>query len=484
MKLFQTPALRNLRINPALLEKPQTLPFDMSAAKKEQIVSLLLWGLSASQPDFLALDYEDIKSAAGKRHVDRIKGVKVDKRTVLSVSIRSEKELREVLKLGRRIPSLMMVINILDPGVRASRRWLFQLKNVVADAIRKTIYEDKRVDEKLLDGRPFDFCLKNFEDPIDVMEFLDLTISFRLEKKEMGAAIDEALLTMVSAKLSVLKPNQQKILLSLIFADSIPDIQKMTALSEEEIGRTIDELQITGMARQRGEKTVLPLYLYNLKKPGLLFGLIERMKGKRDTERFDEIEEFYFRIAKERKPKEMIERPAAIAETMSVVSYPLPEMEDLDAFVLALKAPFMEDVSKEIEHADRLIELSNAVLCETIEEKIRGIALCVRALAYMKQGYVEESRRDIDDASKANQELSALSAPFYLGYGSIYRERANYDDAIECYDTARKLAEESGETLWIARALVGTAEVHSALAHYNEAETLCREGKKRGCASS
>ena len=51
-------------------------------------------------------------------------------------------------------------------------------------------------------------------------------------------------------------------------------------------------------------------------------------------------------------------------------------MEELDAFVLALKAPFMKDVSKEIEHADRLIELSNAVLFETIEERIRGIALC------------------------------------------------------------------------------------------------------------
>ena len=185
MKIFQTPVLRNFQINPSLLEKPQTLPFDMSATKKERILSLLLWGLNASQPDFLALDYEEIKSTAGKRHIDRIKGVKVDKRTVLSVSIRSEKELRDVLKFGRRIPSLMMVINILDPEVRASRKWLFQLKNEAADAIKKTIYEDKKIDEKLLDGRPFDFCLKNFEDPIDVIEFLDLTISVRLENKEM-----------------------------------------------------------------------------------------------------------------------------------------------------------------------------------------------------------------------------------------------------------------------------------------------------------
>ncbi len=454
------------------------MPFDMSATKKEKILSLLLWGLNASQPDFLALDYEEIKSTAGNRHVDSINGVKVDKRTVLSVSIRSEEELRDVLKFGRRIPSLMMVINILDPGVSASRRWLFQLKNEASDAIRKTIYEDKRIDEKLLDGRPFDFCLKNFEDPIDVIEFLDLTISVRLQNKEMADAIDKAFIKIVRNKISALKPNHLKVLISRIFADDIPDIEKMTSLSEEEIGDAIKELQIAGMVHRRGGTTDLPLYLKYLKKPGLLVGVIEQMKGKIDKEGFDEIEDFYFKIAKELKPKDMIERPVAVPESISVVSYPFLEIEELDKFVLALKAPFIEEVSKKIENPNRMIEISNEVLFETIEERIRGIALCVRALAYMKKGNLEESRRDIDDASKVNQEISKFSARFYLSYGDLYRERANYEDAIECYDTARKLADKSGEKLWIALAMIGIAEVHTELANYEAAEKLCREGLK------
>ena len=478
MKIFQTPVLRNFQINPSLLEKPRTLPFDMSATKKERILSLLLWGLNTFQPDFLALDYEEIKSTTGKRHVDRIKGVKVDKSTVLSVSIRSEKELRDVLKFGRRIPSLIMVINILDPGVQASRKWLFQLKNEAADAIRKTIYEDKRIDEKLLDGRPFDFCLKNFEDPIDVIEFLDLTISGRLENREMDEAIDEAFITIVRNKIAILKPNQLKVLLSFIFAVVIPDIEKMTSLSKEEIGDAIKELQIAGMVHRRGETTDLPLYLKYLKKPGLLVAVIEQMKGKIDKEGFDEIEDFFFKIAKELKLKDMFERPVPVPESISVVSYPFPEIEELDRFVLALKAPFIENVSKVIENPDRMIEISNEVLFETIEERIRGFALCVRALAYIKKGYLEESRRDIDDASKANQEVSNSSARFYLSYGDLYRERANYEDAIECYDTARKLADKSGEKLWIALAILGIAEVHLEQANYEEAEKLCREGLK------
>jgi len=478
MKIFQTPVLRNFQINPSLLEKPQTLPFDISVTKKERILSLLLWGLNAYQPDFLALDYEEIKSTAGKRHVDRIKGVKVDKRTVLSISVRSDKELRDVLKIGRRIPSLMLVINILNPGVQASRRWLFQLKNEVADAIRKTIYEDKRIDEKLLDGRPFNFCLKNFEDPIDVIEFLDLTISVRLQNKEMEEAIDEAFITMVSDKIAILKPNQLKVLLSFIFADKVPDIQKLTSLSEEEIGDATKELQIEGMVHRYGETTDLPLYLKNLKKPGLLVGVIEQMNGKIEKERFDEIKDFYFVIAKELKPKDMIERPVVGTESINEVSYPFPEIEELDRFVLALKAPFIEEVAKEIENPDRMIEISNEVLFETIEERIRGIALCVRALAYMKKGNLEESRSDIDDASKVNQEISKFSARFYLSYGVLYRERGNYEDAIECYDTARKLAEKLGEKLWIALAMIGIAEVHTERANYEEAEKLCREGLK------
>jgi hypothetical protein len=52
----------------------------MPADKKEKIVSLLLWGLNAYQPVFFALDYDEVKRAAEKIHVNRIKGVKVDEK--------------------------------------------------------------------------------------------------------------------------------------------------------------------------------------------------------------------------------------------------------------------------------------------------------------------------------------------------------------------------------------------------------------------
>jgi len=477
MKLFQTPQIENFQINPANLEKPQTLPFDMPADKKEKILSLLLWGLNAYQPAFLALDYDEVKSAAEKRHVDRIKGVKVDKKTILCVSVRSEDELREVLKLGRRIPLLMMVIDIVNPEIPASRKWIFQLKNEAVEAIRRTIYEDKRIAENLLDDFPFDFCLKNFEDPIDAIEFLDLAISARLEKKTAEEALDEALITMVSDRISLLNLNQIKTLLSLIVRNTISDIEQLTALSENEIDKAINELRIKGLVHRRNKKLFLPRYLTLLRKPGLLALLIIRLE-KKVKEGFEEIDELYSKIAKELEPKEVIERPVAISEAVRVVSYPSPELEELDTLVLSLKAPFMEEVSKEIESPDRMIEISNEVLFGTIEERIRGIALCVRALAYIKKGYLEESRRDIDDASKANPEVSRIAAPFYLSYGSINRERANYEEAIECYDTALKLADESGEQLWIAQAMIGIAEVHFDLGKYKEAEKLSEEGLK------
>ena len=479
MKVFQVPMLRSFQINPAFLEKPQTLPFDMPTDKKEKILSLLLWGLNAHQPDFLALDHEAIGSVSGKRHVDRIKGIKVDKRTLLSVSVRSEKELREVLESERQIPSLMMVIDILDPGVPASRRWLFQLKNVVADAIRKTIYEDKRIDEKLLDGPTFDFCLKNFEDPIDVIEFLNLAISIRSENKETGEAIDEAFIAMVSDRISPLKPNWVKVLFSLIITDSIPDIQKLTNLSEEEIGEAIDELQIQGLVHNRGETPALPLYLKNLKKPGLLIGVIDRMKGEMDGEGFGEIEEFYFRIAKEINPKDgVVEQPLTRAETVRAISYPALETDDIDKLILSLEAPFMEEVSKEIENPDRMIAIVNEVLVETLNERIRGIALAVRALAHIKKGYLEKSRRDLEDGSKISPDVLKISVPFYRSYGDLYRERANYNEAIECYNYALKSAEESLDEMWISQASVGIAEVHLKQANYEGAEKLVREGLK------
>ena len=479
MKVFQTPLLRNFQINPAFLEKPQTLPFDMPADKKEKILSLLLWGLNAYHPDFLALDYKEIESASGNRHVERIKGMKVDKSTLLSVSVRSDAELRSALKAGRRIPSLMLVIDILDPEVPASRRWLFQLKNAAVDAIKKTIYEDKRIDETLLDRGAFDFALKNFEDPIDTVEFLDLLISARSEDKEMDEAIDEAFIAMVSDKMSILKANQVKILLSLVVTDSVPDIQRLTTLPEEETCEAIDELQIQGLVHRRGGATVLPLYLKNLKKPGLLIGVVERMGGKMERGEFNEIEEFYFRILKEIKPKgEMIEQPVMRAETMRAISYPFLEMDELDMLVLSLKAPFMGEVSKEIGNSDRLIEIGDGVLFETIDDQIRGIALSVRALAYMKKGSLEESGRDIDAAYKSNPEVLNLLVPFYLSYGNLYLERAKYKEAVECYDRALKLAEGSGDELGVARALIGIAEVRLERAKYAEAEELVKDGLK------
>ena len=479
MKVFQTPLLRNFQINPTLLEKPQTLPFDMPADKKEKIISLLLWGMNAYHPDFLSLDHKELESAAGNRHVERIKGITVDKHTLLSISVRSEKELRSTLKAGRRIPSLMLVIDILDPEVPASRRWLFQLKNAAVDAIRKTIYEDERIDETLLDGGAFDFALKNFEDPIDTVEFLDLVISARSENKEMEEAIDGAFIAMVSDKMSILKTNQVKTLLSLVVTDSTPDIRRLTALSEEAVSKAIDGLQLYGLVHRRGEMPVLPLYLKNLKKHGLLIGVMERMAGKMERDRFDEIEEFYFGILNEIKPKgEMIEQPVMRAETMRAISYPFPEMEELDTLVISLKAPFMEEVSKEIENSDRLIEIGDGVLFETIDDQIRGIALSVRALAYMKKGSLEESRRDIDAAYNINPEVLNLLIPFYLSYGNLYRERAKYKEAVECYDHALKLAEGAGAELGVARALIGIAEVNLKQADHRGAEDLVRDGLK------
>ena len=474
MKVFQTPLLRNFQINPAFLEKPQTLPFDMPADKKEKILNLLLWGLNAYHPDFLSVDYKDIESAPGNRHVEQIKGVTVDKNTLLSVSVRSEKELRSALKAGRRIPSLMIVIDILDPEVSVSRRWLFQLKNAAVDAIRKTIYEDKRIDETLLDGGAFDFALKNFEDPIDTIEFLDLVISARSEDTEMEEAIDEAFIAMVSDKISILKANQAKTLLSLVVTDHIPDIRRLTSLPEDAIGKAIGELQTRGLVHRRGETTVLPRYLKNLKKPGLLIGVVERMAGKMERERFGEIDEFYFRILKEIKTKEeTIGQPV-----MRAISYPFPEIDELDTLVLSFKAPFMEEVAEEIKNSDRLIEIGNEVLVKTIDDRIRGIALSVRALAYMKKGCLEESRRDIDAAYNINTEVLNLLIPFYLSYGNLYRERGKYKEAVECYDRALKLAEESGDELGTSQALIGTAEVHLEQADHKEAEDLVRDGMK------
>ena len=479
MKVFQTPLLRNFQINPALLEKPRTLPFDMPADKKEKILSLLLWGMSAHHPNFLALDHKEIESAAGNRHVERIKGITVDKSTLLSISVRSEKELRSTLKAGRRIPSLMLVIDILDPEVPASRRWLFQLKNAAVDAIRKTIYEDKRIDEALLDGGAFDFALKNFEDPIDTIEFLDLVISARSEDKEMEEAIDEAFIAMVSDKMSVLKTNQVKTLLSLVVTDSVPDIRRRTTLSEEETCEAIEDLQTQGLVYRRGEAPVLPLYLKNLKKPGLLIGVVERMAGKMERGGFGEIEEFYFGILKEIKPKgEMIEQPVMRAETMRAISYPFPEMDELDTLVLSLKAPFMGAVAEEIENSDRLIEMVDEVLFKTIDDPIRGIALSVRALAYIKKGCLEESRRDIDEAYKSNPEVLNLLVPFHLSYGNLYREQAKYKESVECYDRALKLAEGSGDKLGVARTLIGIAEVRLGQANHKEAEELVKDGLK------
>jgi len=479
MKVFQTPLLRNFQINPAFLEKPQTLPFDMPADKKEKILSLLLWGLNAYHPDFLSLDYTEIESAAGNRHVERIKGMKVDKSTLLTITVRSEKELRSALKAGRRIPSLMMVIDILDPEVPASRRWLFQLKNAAVDAIRKTIYEDKRIDETLLDGGAFDFALKNFEDPIDTIQFLDLVISARSEDNEMGAAIDGAFIAMVSDKMSALKTNQVKTLLSLVVMDSVPDIQRLTTLSEEDTCEAIDDLQMRGLVHRRGVATVLPLYLKNLKTPGLLIGVMERMAGKMERGEFDEVEEFYFEILKEIKPKEeLIEQPLMRAETMRTIGYPFPEMGALDTLVLSLKAPFMEEVSKEIEKFDRLVEIVDEVLFKTIDEQTRGIALSVRALAYMKKGSLEESRRDIDEAYDINPEVLNILIPFYLSYGNLYRERAKYKEAVECYDRALKLAEGPGGELGTSQALIGIAEVRLGQADHKGAEDLVRDGLK------
>ena len=296
MRIFQIPMLKNFEINPYTLEMPLTLPFNMPEDKKEKILNLLIWGLNSYQPDFLALDYEDVKNLIKTKNTDQINGVKVDKKTVLCVSVRKEAELRDIIKSRSKIPSLMIVINILNPKVQTSRRWLFQLKNEVVDAIRKTIYEDKKIDENLLNDAIFDEGLKNFEDPLDVIEFLDLAISIRLKNKSIEDAIDEAFIKLISDKIAALELFQFKTLLSLIITNDIQNIQKLTSLSEKEIGEAINGLNLKGLIHH-GKKPVLPLYLKKLENPHLLNSVIEQVEIKRDKEEFDEIKELYFRIA-------------------------------------------------------------------------------------------------------------------------------------------------------------------------------------------
>ncbi len=470
IEIFQPLGLSEFKLSKTDLGSPLTLPYDIQDDRKSEILNMLVYGFRDHNPRLLWVDWTEIDLKSGK--ISEIKDVKLDEKTVLCISVKSEKELEEVYNNLRWFKSLITVIDVRSKAAgKVNRKWLDKMKQTAYNAVRSAIFKGKVVDPKLFENFPFLIALKTFEDPIDVVEFFDSATRRLLDGTWAEIAAKDAIADILREKLSKLNVNELKSVLMFLKSEEMGD-------------EAIEGLESKGFVRVYHGEMIPSQSLKALKDPRIMersFGTI--IDSIEDEGLRDDYKALMATLEPWQGEPEPMMRMQDAKEDMSFVV----ELWDIESELSGMGLP-----EEMLNDPEKLIDAENKILLVESDESVRSKALAFRAVGYLGTGDVRRAEGDLESACEADPEMIRNSSALFFKIGDVYSNAGRYRDARRVYSRVLEISKRIGYGKGTAASVHLLGDIHYLQGRYEEAATMYQEslkiseelGDKSGIAST
>ena len=468
IEIFQPLGLSEFKLSKTDLGDPLTLPYDIQDDRKSEILNMLVYGFRDHNPRLLWVDWTEIDIKSEK--ISEIKDVKLDEKTVLCISVKSENELEEVYKNLRWFNSLITVIDVRSKAAgKINRKWLDKMKQTAYNAVRSAIFKRKVVDPKLFENFPFLIALKTFEDPIDVVEFFDSATRRLLDGTWAEIAAKDAIADILREKLSKLGVNELKSILMFLKSGEVED-------------EAIERLESKGFVRVYHGEMIPSQSLKALKDPRIMersFGTI--IDSIEDEGLRDDYNALMATLEPwQGEPEPMMRMQDARGDMSFVV-----ELWDIKSELSGMGLP-----EGMLNDPEKLIEAENKILLVESDESARSKALMFRAFGYLGIGDVRRAEGDLENACEAYPEMIRNSSTLFFKIGDVYSNAGRYRDAGRVYLMVFEISKKIGYDKGTAASVRRSGDIHYLQGRYDEAATMYQEslkikeelGDKRGIA--
>ncbi len=456
IEIFQPMGLSEFKLSKTDLGDPLTLPYDIQDDRKSEILNMLVYGFRDHNPRLLWVDWTEIDIKSGK--ISEIKDVKLDEKTVLCISVKSENELEEVYKNLRWFKSLITVIDVRSKAAgKVNRKWLDKMKQTAYNAVRSAIFKRKVVDPKLFKNFPFLIALKTFEDPIDVVEFFDSATRRLLDGTWVEIAVKDAIADILRKKLSKLDANELKSVLMFLKSEEMDD-------------EAIECLESKGFVRVYHGEMIPSHSLKALKDPRIMersFGTI--IDGIEDEGLRDDYKALMETLEPWQGEPEPMMRMQDAREDISFVV----ELWDIESELSGMGLP-----EEMLNDPEKLIEAENKILLVESDESVRSKALVFRAFGYLGTGDVRRAEGDLENACEADHEMIRDSSTLFFKIGDVYSNAGRYRDARRVYLRVLEISKRIGYGKGTAASVRRLGDIHYLQGRYDEAVAKYQEGLK------
>jgi tetratricopeptide (TPR) repeat protein len=124
---------------------------------------------------------------------------------------------------------------------------------------------------------------------------------------------------------------------------------------------------------------------------------------------------------------------------------------------------------------DEALPLLDSLQGQALPLPLRARILARLGTIHQRKGHWEESaafyRRALEIEAQMEPDIRAWT---YTGLGILYRKRGEWQLAQDCQESAVKIAEQSGNLLWLGRALNNLGEIHHLQGQLEQARDLYR----------
>ena len=484
MFLFSPTSIPNFKLEQSQLEKPLAIPYDIPPWKREKLINLLSYGFREKNPILMEINWGLVGKELEIHHRPQgINAFKLLKNEIIIIEIETEEQLQEYTKKYNRLPVLLTIAVLKNLNLRASRKWISDLKIMLIESVQKTIFCDKLIEPKLFIDFPFFFVLQSFEDPIDCIDFLSRAIKKRTLQSEKNInliKIDDGFLQsifceVIADQLKELNSDQLQLLYSLTLTSIPEELSELASLSREEVMKIAEELSSKGFVHLYGnlvsptapiKKFSEPKYFENLGK--LLRDLI--------PDKFNSTEEIYSKILQSMQPsQETFSRERTISDISTAEIMPSINISAIKSLIKVKISKIGFENLVDIDDIENLRDICSRILWKERDGKKRKVLFSARSLAYLTEKNIEKSLKDASMIEGDDEYINILRR-LYLENSKLLSIQGKWNLAIEILKKAIESSRDIDETQ--ANLIVQLGSVFISKGEYEEAINLLNKSKK------
>jgi tetratricopeptide (TPR) repeat protein len=540
MRLLFSTSVPNFKLERSQLEKPLVIPYNIPYWKKEKLINLLTYGLREKAPLLMETNWSLVeKELETQQRPQKINAFRLLRNEIIIIEIETQEQLRSYNRKYSRLPVLLTVATLKNPNIRAPRKWISDLKLMLIESVQRTVFEDKLIEPKLFgDDFPSSFILQNFEDPIDCIDFLNLTIqkmTLQIEKNNDVIKINEEFLRstfceVIADQLAELSSDELKLLYSLALTDIPEEISDLTSMSRKNVMKTAEGLYSKGFMHIYGNLISPTAPIKKLSEPKY-FEKIGKSLRESIPDRFNITEELYSKILQSIQPLE----DAFLLERNDISSISTTEITpdiNISTIKESIKTKIPEiglDDFVDVDNTEKLLEICSRILWKEKDEKKRRVLFSARSLAYLFEKNTEKSLQDasmimgdeeyvnilrrlylensklliiqgkwsfaieiLEKAIEISKNIDEIQGDLIIQLGFIFENRGEYDKASKLYKESLRIYKELGDKSGIATTLRNLGNIHlhqgnyeEAVKKYNQSLKIAEElGDKSGIAKA